>query len=192
MTCEKPNLFQLRRRRGNRFTDFSKLTKFRIDLQLSLFCRVSGAYHDSIGGARYACCYSSFLQREIHLIFFSKGPCLHTLIPQVARKFGREPVESKYAFRLHKIDIANKVVVVSVIRERKRSVNLVAINCIRIDCPAADHCDPSTWNCFQHARPICTWWADENLPRNIIRVVDRKSTRLNSSHITISYAVFCL
>src|SRR5437773_9370176 len=28
--------------------------------------------------------------------------------------------------------------------------------------------------------------------RENVRVVDRKSTRLNSSHITISYAVFCL
>src|SRR5437773_8320172 len=30
------------------------------------------------------------------------------------------------------------------------------------------------------------------IPRSKPRVPDRKSTRLNSSHITISYAVFCL
>src|SRR5437773_8072500 len=29
-------------------------------------------------------------------------------------------------------------------------------------------------------------------PRRPIGTIDRKSTRLNSSHITISYAVFCL
>src|SRR5437773_8754707 len=29
-------------------------------------------------------------------------------------------------------------------------------------------------------------------PRNVVIELDRKSTRLNSSHITISYAVFCL
>src|SRR2546427_5236076 len=29
-------------------------------------------------------------------------------------------------------------------------------------------------------------------PRTIMRLVDRKSTRLNSSHSQISYAVFCL
>src|SRR5690625_5538568 len=29
-------------------------------------------------------------------------------------------------------------------------------------------------------------------PRNIDLVIDRKSTRLNSSHVAISYAVFCL
>src|SRR5437667_3142705 len=28
--------------------------------------------------------------------------------------------------------------------------------------------------------------------RSVLRLPDRKSTRLNSSHITISYAVFCL
>src|SRR5437773_5924144 len=28
--------------------------------------------------------------------------------------------------------------------------------------------------------------------RALVRTIDRKSTRLNSSHITISYAVFCL
>src|SRR5256885_3385066 len=28
--------------------------------------------------------------------------------------------------------------------------------------------------------------------RNTFRVLDRKSTRLNSSHLVISYAVFCL
>src|SRR5437667_9995573 len=36
----------------------------------------------------------------------------------------------------------------------------------------------------------------ENVPREVLRKhhggQDRKSTRLNSSHITISYAVFCL
>src|SRR5437868_12685168 len=30
------------------------------------------------------------------------------------------------------------------------------------------------------------------LPFNFARYIDRKSTRLNSSHVSISYAVFCL
>src|SRR3712207_7720477 len=35
--------------------------------------------------------------------------------------------------------------------------------------------------------------ADEHgLPHAVLRVQDRKSTRLNSSHANISYAVFCL
>src|SRR5689334_23819231 len=33
---------------------------------------------------------------------------------------------------------------------------------------------------------------DIPLERSDIRIVDRKSTRLNSSHSSISYAVFCL
>src|SRR5437660_8596286 len=29
-------------------------------------------------------------------------------------------------------------------------------------------------------------------PKNALNTIDRKSTRLNSSHVAISYAVFCL
>src|SRR2546430_12487964 len=32
----------------------------------------------------------------------------------------------------------------------------------------------------------------ETIPKNEITTIDRKSTRLNSSHSQISYAVFCL
>jgi len=35
-------------------------------------------------------------------------------------------------------------------------------------------------------------WIDTESIRNLVAYVDRKSKRLNSSHITISYAVFCL
>src|SRR3712207_8331829 len=37
-----------------------------------------------------------------------------------------------------------------------------------------------------HLRVRSTWWEDT------VAVRDRKSTRLNSSHANISYAVFCL
>src|SRR6266851_8166779 len=33
---------------------------------------------------------------------------------------------------------------------------------------------------------------DVSIAKEIVEFIDRKSTRLNSSHITISYAVFCL
>src|SRR3989442_4767378 len=33
---------------------------------------------------------------------------------------------------------------------------------------------------------------EEGVPVIVVRVRDRKSTRLNSSHVRISYAVFCL
>ena len=80
-------------------------------------------------------------------------------------------MEGEHAPGLHKIDIANQVVVISVIGKGKSSVNLVAIDRIRIDRPATDHCDTFARNSFQHSRSICTGWADENFPRNIIRVV---------------------
>src|SRR5690606_41056394 len=32
----------------------------------------------------------------------------------------------------------------------------------------------------------------QHIPNDILRELDRKSTRLNSSHVKISYAVFCL
>src|SRR5207249_10460105 len=31
-----------------------------------------------------------------------------------------------------------------------------------------------------------------SVPEGVINILDRKSTRLNSSHVSISYAVFCL
>src|SRR5438067_7397122 len=37
-----------------------------------------------------------------------------------------------------------------------------------------------------------TWWLGVNCPPRKGRRKDRKSTRLNSSHVSISYAVFCL
>src|SRR5690606_40302603 len=41
-------------------------------------------------------------------------------------------------------------------------------------------------------RAACTVSAGENAPRLVLIGEDRKSTRLNSSHVKISYAVFCL
>src|SRR3712207_8795075 len=39
---------------------------------------------------------------------------------------------------------------------------------------------------------FCTGWARRMAPRACVTNSDRKSTRLNSSHANISYAVFCL
>src|SRR5437667_9317399 len=39
-------------------------------------------------------------------------------------------------------------------------------------------------------RPDVVWFGE--FPYRMDEIGDRKSTRLNSSHITISYAVFCL
>src|SRR5690606_42024524 len=45
-----------------------------------------------------------------------------------------------------------------------------------------------------YARQICTRhnWPMIDVSRRSIEETDRKSTRLNSSHVKISYAVFCL
>src|SRR5699024_8640932 len=45
-------------------------------------------------------------------------------------------------------------------------------------------------NLFRNYMKKCKKIAAENQMR--VRVIDRKSTRLNSSHVSISYAVFCL
>src|SRR5215469_5645453 len=43
-----------------------------------------------------------------------------------------------------------------------------------------------------HCHPCLQWWSLGSLALTGSRVEDRKSTRLNSSHVEISYAVFCL
>src|SRR5690606_39773495 len=50
--------------------------------------------------------------------------------------------------------------------------------------PAHDPDDPETWDWSDNG-PLCA-------ARIMLRYPDRKSTRLNSSHVKISYAVFCL
>src|SRR5437899_5385775 len=42
---------------------------------------------------------------------------------------------------------------------------------------------------YAYESEIDAWWNDG---RTRLEVIDRKSTRLNSSHLGISYAVFCL
>src|SRR5437773_4226259 len=51
---------------------------------------------------------------------------------------------------------------------------------------------PSSGGARPSSRRARTTATGAPLPERDVRRVDRKSTRLNSSHITISYAVFCL
>src|SRR5689334_24082436 len=44
----------------------------------------------------------------------------------------------------------------------------------------------------QHCTPLQSWTAQSWDILSVIEIPDRKSTRLNSSHSSISYAVFCL
>src|SRR5690606_40878053 len=50
----------------------------------------------------------------------------------------------------------------------------------------------ATTNVWTYVDPESPTPADERMVTKIIRLKDRKSTRLNSSHVKISYAVFCL
>src|SRR5699024_11444050 len=53
-------------------------------------------------------------------------------------------------------------------------------------------CPPSTCEC-RRRRPRGDWAAVERQEgQEALTSSDRKSTRLNSSHVSISYAVFCL
>src|SRR5690625_6077155 len=67
-----------------------------------------------------------------------------------------------------------------------------------VNLKTTDHVHPST----AHFEPTMTWFDElynyRTNPRGQVHVLqeldekDRKSTRLNSSHVAISYAVFCL
>src|SRR3712207_7127391 len=45
---------------------------------------------------------------------------------------------------------------------------------------------------FEGVAPVASLWLDRVLEGAPVELGDRKSTRLNSSHANISYAVFCL
>src|SRR5699024_11971905 len=51
---------------------------------------------------------------------------------------------------------------------------------------------PSTQVWFSSLSRICCKACSGSIPAPIGILIDRKSTRLNSSHVSISYAVFCL
>src|SRR5690606_41653974 len=59
--------------------------------------------------------------------------------------------------------------------------------------PQADvYCVKSRVSKFKNAVEFPMDGVLANLPRSYVENSDRKSTRLNSSHVKISYAVFCL
>src|SRR5207245_11508027 len=55
-----------------------------------------------------------------------------------------------------------------------------------------DLLSPSSYSATRSSRPSDVRSATASLARFSRKVLDRKSTRLNSSHGSISYAVFCL
>src|SRR4029077_13644971 len=80
-------------------------------------------------------------------------------------------MERKHSLWLYQFDVANQIVIIRVVRERKCSIDSVAIDRIWIYRPTADHCYAPLRQSFQHLRAIRAWWADQNFACNIIRVV---------------------
>src|SRR2546426_5858942 len=52
--------------------------------------------------------------------------------------------------------------------------------------------EPSREGCRQGGRTCSIGMCRRERPSGLLEPTDRKSTRLNSSHLVISYAVFCL
>src|SRR5437667_5990038 len=69
------------------------------------------------------------------------------------------------------------------LRRPPRSTLFPYTTLFRSDCDFESH----TRRLLRHTNLKAIFWTNIAL-----KLVDRKSTRLNSSHITISYAVFCL
>src|SRR5256885_17239454 len=57
---------------------------------------------------------------------------------------------------------------------------------------STDGARPWIQKCDQTLYGRGSWLRNRSLTLRPLRTVDRKSTRLNSSHLVISYAVFCL
>ena len=103
---------------------------------------VLGRRHARSTVAHCGLCRSCSLKEpQLELIFLGECPGLDAAFAQIAGKLRSETMEGEHTPGLHEIDVPNQVVVISVIGERKSSVNLVAIDRIRIDRPATDHRD---------------------------------------------------
>ena len=80
-------------------------------------------------------------------------------------------MECEDAFRLHKIDISNQIVVVRMIGKREGGIDLIAIDCIRIDCPTGDHRNAFARNFLDHRRMACARRTDKHLAGDVVFVV---------------------
>src|SRR5690554_6959293 len=106
---------------------------------------------------------------------------------------------------LPQLRAALKIPVVGVVPAIKTAANLSTTKVIGLIATPATVCRPYTDNLVAEFAPNCevhrlgstelVLWAEKHINQGAIpnrQALDRKSTRLNSSHVRISYAVFCL
>ena len=98
-------------------------------------------------------------------------PCFHAAIAQIARELGGESMQREHALRLDKIDIAQQIVVIGVIGKREGGVDLITIDGVRIDRPAADHGDAFARNFLEHARTVRARRTNQDFAGDFVRVV---------------------
>src|SRR5207249_9348484 len=99
----------------------------------------------------------------------------------------RRPPEFLFAFAILKLNAA-----------RTRKILTEKMRCSGLDCPAILHHRFDREGLHRPGKTLALgFFAGENRHGQMIAdktfvKIDRKSTRLNSSHVSISYAVFCL
>ena len=119
------------------------------------------------GSSRWAChdqpaCARALIgaQRELELIFLIQCPGFDAARSEIAGKLSGETMERKHSPWLYQFDVADQIVIIRVIRERKCSVDAVTIDGIWIDSPTADQGHASARDFFQHLRAIRAGWAN--------------------------------
>src|SRR5256885_12741111 len=75
-------------------------------------------------------------------------------------------------------------------RSKRLSLFLIAAICRRAK--SLSHCEQMGWLVGAAGIGSSRQNCESSWVRVPVRLIDRKSTRLNSSHLVISYAVFCL
>ena len=105
------------------------------------------------------------------MVFFAQRPRFDSALAQIAREFSGKSVEREDALGLYKIDIAKEIVVIGVIGERKDRVDLITVNCIRIDRPATDHRHAFPRNFLDHRRMAGARRTDQHFSGDVVFVV---------------------
>ena len=108
---------------------------------------------------------------QLQLVFLTQGPRFDAPLAQIAREFRGESVQCQDALRIYQFDITHEVVVIRVIGERKRGVDLITIDRARLHRPAADHRYLFLADLLQHLGTDHVRRADQDFAGDIVRVV---------------------